>query len=195
MPYLVKQHITAVDVNGDAHVHPEGSVVSDWELSDFIREKIAEGSQHYRERYEPLLDHEAHHYRVKATKAAGPRYVPGDDQPMQPPFDDYVGLHPTEIIDRLRVASLDLVRHTQRFEESGLNRRVIVDYVSPAEREPWEDYDSKDVREILEKFSVVPDSAVADAIAYERSLKNRDAITTYDREVYEGRVPEAFART
>ena len=89
MPFLIKRNVAATNVNGDSFVHMEGSVVSEWELSDLIREKIKEGSEHYRTSYEPLTSHEAHHYRVKATSAEGPRNL--DGEVVKPPWDDEAG--------------------------------------------------------------------------------------------------------
>jgi hypothetical protein len=184
-PYLVKQPTTAINTNGESFTHSEGDVISDWELADFIREKIREGSEWYRERFEPLLPHEAHSLRVKATAAAGSRFGP-DNQPVLPPWDDYIGLHPSEVVDRMRDASLDKVKQTKLYESLGMNRPLIIDFISPAEREPWMSYDEYDVRMVLEKFSIISDAAVADALAYERAHKNRPAITEWDRSIYEG---------
>lgn len=184
MPYLTKQNVTAININGESIAHPAATVLSDWELSDFIREKIKEGSSHYRESYEPLTENEAHSYRVKATMAQTPRQL--DTEKVDAPWDDYVGLHPTEITDRLRDASLGLVEQCRKFERAGLNRSQIVDYVAPAEREPWEGYDILSVTDVLDKFAISSDSFVKDSIAYERAHKNREAIVGYDREIYEG---------
>lgn len=189
MPFLVKQHVTAQNINGDTFTHMKGSVLSDWELSDFIREKIAEGSEWYRERFESLLEHEAHSYRVKATEAEGSRFVNGEEIP--PPWDDYVGLHPTEILGRLREADLAKVRQVKLFEQGGMLRSTIIDFVSPAEREPFSGYDQMSVGEILEKFAVISDPAVSDALAYEKAHKNRPAIVEYEREIYEHQQPAA----
>jgi hypothetical protein len=188
--YLIKQHVTAMNCNGDMFVHAEGSVVSDWELSDFIRAKIQEGSEHYRERFEPLTDAEAHHYRAQATMAEGPRRLEGQTDPIKPPWDDYVGLHPTEIVDRMRAADRETIRQAKLYEQAGFNRTQIVDYVHPSDREPFSGYDSWTVRQVLEKFAVTPDTVVRDALAYERAHKNRDAITEWDRATYDGVVEE-----
>jgi hypothetical protein len=186
MPYLVRQSTTAINTNGESFTHSEGDVISDWELADFIREKIREGSEWYRERFEPLMPHEAHSLRVKATMASGDRINPADNQPVKAPWDDYIGLHPAEVVDRMRDASLDKVKQTKLFESLGMNRPLIIDFVSPAEREPWMNYDEYDIRMVLEKFSLLSDAAVADAIAYERAHKTRPAILEWDRSIYEG---------
>lgn len=160
-------------------------MLSDWELSDFIRGKVAEGSQFYRERFEPLLEHEAHNYRVKATANTASRFG-ADNQEILPPWDDYIGLHPTEVTERMRDEPLDKVRQVQAYEAAGLNRAGIVHFISPAEREPWPEYDQRSVQEIVEKFSILSDPAVDDAIAYERAHKNRPMIAEWDRESFEG---------
>src|SRR5581483_11054062 len=100
MPFLTKDVVTARNVNGESVTHQPGTVLSDWELEPYARQKILEGSEWYRARYEPLTDREAHGYRVKATQAEGPHIVDGAAVP--PPWDDYVGLHPTEIVARMR---------------------------------------------------------------------------------------------
>lgn len=182
MPYLTKDNVTVRNVNGDTYTHPAGTVISDWEVSDFIRDKIKEGSEHYRTLFEPLLEHEAESYRVKATKAEGPRYFEGEQ--VDPPWDDYVGLHPTEITDRMRSAELETVQQAKKYEQAGMNRQGIVEFVTPAEREPFPDYDEKSTREVLDKFTVLSAPAIADAIAYEKAHKNRVAIVEYD-ETYE----------
>lgn len=182
MPYLAKMTITATNVNGDTFVHEEGTVLSDWELSDTIRARVAEGSEWYRDRFEVLLDREAHHYRVEATKAAGIREVEGQD--INPPFDDYVGLHPAEIIDRMKTVEIDKARQIRLYEQGGMNRQQIVSYVSPAEKEPFVNYDSMGVLEICEKLSVLSDAAVADTKIYEANHRSRDMILGYERELY-----------
>lgn len=184
MPYLTKKTVTAMNVNGDTFVHPEGTVLSDWELSDTIRAKIKEGSEWFRDLFEPLLEREAHHYRVKATQAEGPRDVEG--QSINAPFDDYVGLHPAEIIARMKDVPLDKARQIKLYEQAGMNRVQIVAYVTPAEREPWDGYDTLGINEILEKFSIMGDSAIADAKIYEANHQVRTVILDYDREIYEG---------
>lgn len=183
MPYLVKKTVTAKNVNGDTFVHPEGSVLSDWELSDEIRKTIKEGTQWARGLYEPLLDREAHHYRVEATKAEGPRDI--DGQTVQPPFDDYIGLHPAEIVERMRDVSLDKARQIKLYEQAGMNRQQIVAHVTPAEREPFDGYDMLGPMEILDKFSILSDPLIADAKIYESNHRHRDIILDYDRETYE----------
>jgi hypothetical protein len=193
MPFLVKKHCSVRNVNNDHFVHEEGSVLSDWEVHDFIREKIAEGSDWYRERFEPLTAAEGHSYRVKATEQAGPRFLE-DGTEVKPPWPDYVGLHPGEIIDRMKDADTDTVHQAKDYERAlpgGMRRQPILDFVSAREREPFQGYDQMEIRQILEKFSVLPDPSVADAVAYEREHKKRPAITEYDRDVYEPAQPEA----
>lgn len=187
MAYLLKQHCTVRDINNEQHVHDKGTVLSDWEVHDFIREKIKEGSDWYRERFEPLTSSEAHSYRVKATEAQE-RRDPATGEVVPPPWDDYVGLHPIEIVERMRESDSKKVEEAKRYERAigGMSRRPILDFVSATQREPWEGYDQLDVRQIIEHFSVIPDRSVEDAIRYEREHKNRPAIVEYDREVYEG---------
>lgn len=187
MPYLAKQTVTATNVNGDTFVHPEGTVLSDWELSDVIRAKIASGEDWYRRLYEPLLEREAHHHRVEATKAEGARDIEG--QSVNPPFDDYIGLHPAEIIERMKDAPLDKARQIKMYEQAGMNRQQIVSYVTPAEREPFLNYDSMGPLEILEKFSILSDNQIAEAKVYEANHRQRAIVLDYDKATYEGDIP------
>ena len=183
MPFLTKQPVTAQNMNGDTMVHPSGTVLSDWELTDFIRSKIASGEQWYRERFEPLSDREAHQMRVKATSEEGPRTIEG--QSINAPFDDYIGLHPNEVIARMQGCSLEKVRQIKLYEQAGMNRSQIIAFVTPAEKEPWSGYDEASIGDILEKFSILSDAAVAEAKMYEANHRARPIIMEYDRATYE----------
>ncbi len=66
-----------------------------------------------------------------------------------------------------------------------MNRAMVLDFAHPAEHEPWLGYDEADVRDVLEKFSILGDAAVKSAIVYERLHKNRPAVVEYDKEAYE----------
>lgn len=189
MPFLTKQTVTAKNANGDTLVHSAGTVLSDWELSDFIRSRIQAGEQWYRERFEPLVEREAHAMRVKATAEEGPRDIEGNV--VAPPYDDYVGLHPNEIIQRMNTANLEKVRQVKLYERAGMNRSQIVAFVTPAEREPWAGYDQQSIGDILEKFSVLSDPAVAEAKLYEANHRQRPVILGYDRATYELTEPPA----
>jgi hypothetical protein len=184
MPYLVKHSTSMVNVNGDTFVHQPGTVLSDWEVSDFVREKVKEGTAHYRNLLEPLLPAEAHRYRIQATQNEPP-HLSGKDV-VPPPWDDYVGLHPDEVCERMRDSDLDKVAHVRRYERGGMNRQSILEFVHPAEHEPWLGYDDADVRDVLEKLAILSDPQVSDAIAYESAHKARPAVTEWDRESYEG---------
>lgn len=189
MPYLTKQTVTVRNVNGDTFVHEAGTVLSDWEVSDFIRSKIAEGSAWYRERFDPLLEREAHQLRVKSTAEQGAREV--DGQIVPPPFDDYVGLHPAEIIQRMSSATLEKVRQVRLFERGGMNRNQILNYVSPAEREPWQGYNTQSVGDILEKLSICSPPVIVETKMYEGAHQQRPAILDYDKELYGDEAPQA----
>jgi hypothetical protein len=184
MPYLVKQTVTAKNVNGDTFVHPAGTVLSDWELSDFIKEKVKTGEAWYRASFEPLLEREAHQLRVKVTAEQGDREV--DGVTVMPPFDDYIGLHPAEIVERMKTATLEKVRQVKLFERGGMNRGVITDYVSPSEREPFAGYEQMALGDILEKFSILSEPQVQEAKMYEQAHKQRPVILEYERAAFEG---------
>lgn len=185
MPFLILQSVTTQNVNGDTFTHEPGTVVSDWEVSDFIKGKIKEGSAHYRGLFEPLTDEEAKHHRVKATIAAGPRYK--DGQELTAPWEDYVGLHPEEIIDRMRGSSSSTeVNAIKQFERAGMNRGMVVHFTAPVEREPFVGYDEMHVREVLSKLAILSDRDVQDVINYELAHRRRPAIVQYEREEVEG---------
>jgi hypothetical protein len=183
MAYLTKQTVTAQNQNGDTLVHEAGAVLSDWELSDFIRGKIASGEQWYRERFEPLLEREAHRLRIKITMEEGSRDI--ENQNVAPPFDDYVGLHPNEIIQRMQSCSLDKVRQIKLYERAGMNRQQIVAFVTPSERAPWDSYEEDSIGDILEKLSICSDPVIAEAKMYEANHLARPVIVSYDRATFE----------
>lgn len=182
MPFLTKKVVTARNVNKESVTHPAGTVLSDWELEDYARSKILEGSDHYRELFEPLTDREAHGYRVRATANEAPHTINGGL--VNPPWDDYVGLHPTEIVQRMRDADVQLAAQARQYEraDGGMRRPMITGFVHPAEREPFLGFDGMDVTAIWEKFELFPDSQVNDAKAYERAHQNRPAIVEWERE-------------
>lgn len=183
MPYLILKTVTVANINERSHTHKPGTVVSDWEVSDFVKEKIKEGSVWYRGHFEPLTQDEAQHHRVKATVAEGPRVVEG--QIVAPPWDDYVGLHPEEVIQRMKSStSQDEVTRVKLYERAGMNRDPIMDFTAPVEREPFTGYDDMGIRDVLSKMAILSDPDVADVIRYEKAHQNRPAITEYEKEEY-----------
>lgn len=184
--FLVLKTVTAQSANGDSYTHQPGSVLSDWEVNEYIREQINDGSAHYRAHFEPLTDEEAKHHRVKATATAAKRFG-RDGQQLQAPWDDYVGLHPEEILARLRKSSsLDEVAHVKNYERAGFNRSVITGFTAPVEREPFTDYANLGVREVLTKMAILSDADVRDVVNYELAHRRRPAIIQWERESYEG---------
>lgn len=184
MPYLVLKTVTAQNVNGDTFTHEPNTVISEWELSDIIRAKIADGQARYRTHFEPLTADEALHYRVKATIADPPRFNGGER--LEAPWEDYVGLHPEEIISRMKASSsTSEVEAVKAFERAGMNRSMIVDYTAPVEREPFTGYNEMGIREVLAKLAILDDRSIAEVAAYEVAHRRRPAIIQYEREVYE----------
>jgi hypothetical protein len=184
MPYLILKTVTAKNMNDDSFTHNVGSVVSDWELSEFIKEQIGKGTAHYRAAFEPLTEEEATHHRVKATAAEGARNQGG--LVVEPPWPDYVGLHPEEIIARMRASSnKDEIDRVKNYERAGMNRTSITDFTAPVEREPFTGYDSLGIREVLAKLAVLSEVDVQAAIHYEAAHQKRPAIIQYERESYE----------
>lgn len=184
MPYLILKTVTAKNVNEESFTHQPGTVVSDWEVSQFIRDKIKEGSVWYRSHFEPLTQEEAQHHRVKATATEGARFLDGQEIP--PPWSDYIGLHPEEIIGRMKDSTnQNEVTQIKAYERAGMNRSMIMDFTAPVEREPFTGYDELHIRDILAKLAVLSDRDVTDVIQYEGSRQNRPAIMQYERESYE----------
>ena len=183
MPVLTKKTVTVNNQNGDSFTHEEGTVLSDWEISTHVAGLIEKGDSHTRTLFEPLTDREAQMHRVKATSLEGPRVVEQDV--VDPPFDDYVGLHPGEIIERMHDVDRAKADQIKKYERGGLNRRQIIEYVAPSEKEPWKGYSDMGVRDILSKFSVLSDADVQDAIVWEMHSMRRPAVIEYDRAIYE----------
>lgn len=180
MSYLIKQQVTANSVDDDSSTHFAGDVVSDWELSDHIRAQIKKGVPYYIQRFEPLSDREAYSYRKKATTVEGKRNYEG--VAIDPPWDDFVGLHPKEVIERMRGLSFHDVEKVRQYEKAGLARDTIIEYVAPSEREPWEGYDEWSPRDILEKMELLDNGTVQEVIVYEMNHKERPAIITFEPE-------------
>lgn len=183
MPFRTLKEVTVTDVNGEQCLHLAGVVLSDWEVSDFVKNKIHEGSLHYRALYEVLTDDEARAEREHMTALEGDRLVNG--HAVSPPWPDYVGLHPTEVLNRMYDcpdrALLARVREYESVNPTGA-RQPIMDYVAPAERPPFHGYDDMAVNEVLAKLDVLPMTVVAEALTYEMAHRRRPAIITYERE-------------
>jgi|ERR1700722_109857 len=176
--YLCKKQVTLTNADNDSFTHYAGDVLSDWELTDHIKQKIKEGVTWYIDKFEVLTDKEAELYRKKATAAEGKRQAPGG-QIVDPPWDDYIGLHPNEIIKRMKDLSFDDVEKVRQYERAGMNRPSIIEYVAPSEREPWHEYDSWSVRDILDKLDILDPQTVQDVIVYEMNHKKRPAVIEY----------------
>lgn len=188
--YLVLKSTTAQNINGDTYTHHEGSVLSVWELSEFIKGKIKEGSSWYRSQFEPLSDQEAEHHRAKATVVEGDHYVDGNV--VSPPWGDYVGLHPTEVIDRMKDESdPEKLAQVKAYEKGGMNRQSIMDYVAPVERAPLPGYEGMHIRAVLDKLAVLPQGDVDDVIKYEMAHRRRPAIISFEKESYTTPDPKA----
>jgi hypothetical protein len=184
MPYLVRKQTTAMDSEGESQNYFPGQVVSDWELSDHIKKQISTGIHWYTQTFEPLTDREAKKYRVEATTAEGARIAP-NGQTVDPPFEDYVGLHPKEIIDRMKKLKFDEVEQVRQYERGGLNRNTVIEFVAPSEREPFNGYDAMSVRDILEKMEILDDDSVNGVIVYEMNHARRPAVIEFEREATE----------
>jgi|ERR1019366_5072936 hypothetical protein len=179
--YLVKRQITVTNTDNEGKTHYAGDVISDWELPKHIKDKITEGVGWYTQNFEALTDKEAELYRRKATSVEGKRTAP-DGQICDPPWDDYIGLHPKDVVGRMKDLSADDSEKVRQYERAGLNRDSIIEYVAPSEREPWYEYDNWGPRDILEKLEILDPQTVQDAIVYEMQHKKRPAILTFEPE-------------
>jgi hypothetical protein len=189
MPYLVKKHITALNSEGLSFDHMPDTVLSDFELNEFARGQVAAGVDWYRQRLEPLTEREAEHKRIKATTLDGRRMVDGKE--VDAPFPDYVGLHPSEITARMRTLGREQIEMVRAFERGGLNRGAIVDFVGPAEQEPWQGYSELGIREVIDKMAILDDATISEVIVYEMDHMRRPAIIQWERETYESDASEA----
>lgn len=179
--YLVKRNITISNDDNGGVTYYGGDVVSDHELPDHAKENIKKGVSWHITNFESLTDREAEIYRKKATAVEGKRQAP-DGSIVDPPWDDFVGLHPKDVVDRMSKLSIDDAEKVRQYERAKLNRSLIIDYVSPSEREPWYEYDQCGPREILEKMDLLDPQAVQDVITYEMMHKKRPAILTFEPE-------------
>lgn len=185
--YLVHQDVTAQDVNGDSNNHLKGAILSDWELSDHIKSQIRNGSPWFVSIFEPLTDTEARIHRERATSKAGPR-VAKDGEVIEPPFPDYIGLHPNDIVARMRDMTAIDAGKVRKFEEAGARREIIVNYIAPSEREPFTNYDALDEKAIIEKMQLLDDASRQSIIVYEMTHRKRTNILEFNASVDPGEV-------
>lgn len=182
--YLTLKEVTLRNVNDEGTLHRRGVVLSPWEVNEYVKMRVAEGSYRYRAMLEPLTNKEVSEQRGKATALEGDRLV--DGEMVSAPWNDYVGLHPEEIMDRLRKTSdRALIDRVRQYERAGLKRQVILDYTPPAEREPWLGYEQLNVREVLDKMSLVGPAAVEEIRTYEAAHRKRPAILEYEADAEE----------
>jgi hypothetical protein len=179
--YLTLREITLRNTQGDSHLHLKSVVLSPWEVSDIVKQRVAEGAHTYLAKLEPLTKREVAERRETATTLEGARLV--DGQHIAPPWPDYVGLHPEEIIQRMRdSADRGLIERARLYERGGLAREPILEYTPPAERAPWSDYDNWNVREILEKLPLLGREAINGVMAYEAAHRMRPAVISWEPE-------------
>jgi len=127
MPYRILKDITfGTERHPEAELHKAGSVISDCQLSDYVAKRIAEDDPHYLTLFAPLTDEEALEHRATETALEGEHLV--DGRWVSPPFPDYVGLAPEEIVDRMRKADPEKVEQTKTYERGGQGRTAIVGF-------------------------------------------------------------------
>lgn len=181
MPFRALKDVTLRDVNDDGFLHHAGAILSDWQVNDFVKAKVTEGSMHYRGLLEPMTEAEAYAHRKTETSVEGDHFHEGER--ISAPFEDYVGLHPEEIVDRMKKATdPQVVEHIRKYERGGEHRAGILDYLAPVERQPFWGYDDLQVREILQKMESLTPEAVADVKTYESAHRDRPAIITFEKD-------------
>src|SRR5580658_1903899 len=111
--FLVRRQVTLTNGDSEGGTYYAGEVLSDWELTDLIKSKIKEGVPYYTQNFEALTDAEATQYRKKATATEGKRKLNGIS--VDPPWDDYIGLHPKEVIDRMQNLSYEDVERVRQY--------------------------------------------------------------------------------
>lgn len=177
--YLVLKEAIVRNVNGDGHLHHKDTVLSAHEVEPYVKQKVAEGSHRYTMLLEPLTAEEVAKRRETATRLQGDVMV--DGQRVSPPFPDYVGLHPEEILQRMHDCDdLLLIQQVRLYERGSLARTPILEYTAPAEREPWPGYDSWEYNAILDKLDLLNPEAVMAVMAYESAHRKRPAVLTYE---------------
>lgn len=126
MPFVTLRDVALhkTPPGADARLHPAGTVLSDYEVPEFIRQKVAAGDAHYALLLRRVSNDEA--FRIRASKTSGEGNRRIDRRHVSPPWDDYVDLRPEEIIARLRDADPAKVAQAQAYERAGLNRDEIV---------------------------------------------------------------------
>jgi hypothetical protein len=179
--YFVKKQTTAPSSEDEHNTFLPGEVISDWELSKHVKEQLKKGILWYTETYEPLTSKEAKNYRIKATTMEGKRTAP-NGQIVEPPWEDYVGLHPKEIIERMSEMKFDEVESVRQYERGGMNRNNIIDYVAPSEREPFHGFEDMGVKEVLDKMDLLDEQAIQDIITFEMYHQKRPAIIEFEPE-------------
>lgn len=179
--YLVKRNVTAPDSNGDTFNYRPGAVLSDFELNDHIKSKIREGDPWYTQRFEPLTEKEAKSFRIKATVLEGKRKAP-NGQVVDPPWDDFIGLSPKEITDRMKNMKMEQVELVRQYERAGMNRSSIIHYTAPSEREPFTGFNDMGIRDVMDKMDLLDDNTNNEIMTYEMFHQKRPAIIEYTRE-------------
>jgi hypothetical protein len=179
--YLVKKNTTASIEGVEGYTHFAGDVISELELPGHVRESIDKGVSWYTQTFEKLTEKEAEQLRKKATAVEGKRQAP-NGQVIDPPWDDYIGLHPKEVIKRMETLSADDAEKVRQYERPGMNRETIINFVVPSEREPWNEYDQMATRDILDKLDILDPQSVQDTIVYELMHKKRPAILEFQPE-------------
>jgi hypothetical protein len=168
--------------NRDVVMHPIGAVLSDWEVDDYVRSKIAEGDDHYLSLFEPLTDKEALYDRTEKTSREGSRLV--DGQWIYPPWPDYVGLSPEELIGRMKDSTDEQNTQTVQYERGGQGRTAIVGFQRGSAEKSSESQGASTAPQALRWAASNPGDA-------QHAAELEDRLTSLERVVSELQQPHA----
>jgi hypothetical protein len=177
MPYIVmKDGLTLKNEHGDTVVHNGGQVLSDWEVSEFVRGKHDEGVSHYTDLLRKVTDKEAVGSRKESTKVRADA-----DGDVNPPFDDYVGLHHDDVVKRMNEMDAEGVAQVKRYENAigGLKRQSILEHATKAQSLPFSGYDDMNQKEVLEAMASLPHAQVEAIREYEADHQGRQQILKF----------------
>lgn len=176
MPYIVlKDGVTVKNEHGDSVVHTGGQVLSDWEVADFVKEQHDKGVSHYTDLLKKVTDEDAKGARKEQTRS-----VMVDGEKVDPPFEDYVGLHHDDIIARMDEMTAEEVAHVKQYERGlPVTRQAIVDYATKAQALPFSGYDDMTQADVLEAMASLPYAQIEAIREYEAEHKGRQQILKF----------------
>jgi hypothetical protein len=95
MPYRILKDLSLNGSRPDAELHRAGTVLADWQLSPFVRQKIGEGDAHYLSLFARLTEKEA----AIVDREPGPPSWPDEATPPQHLRWAFANLEPEHVAD------------------------------------------------------------------------------------------------